>query len=240
MPPTRLKAFRTTVGRCLPGRHAGRSLTWRLATHECDPTHTCRVETIVAWAEAVWDEQLDDADLHKTWRRQQRLVGLKPAWSKVSGPTGAIIMCLRQLGWTWPHHTTFVTASGHEVDLRQICPREVKVQATVDSELALRRVGGQRRTEGAAPVPFVGTCGTGKQTSPTSTARDSFGCDTIRMVHPFCLNCGPAVLGSAQHRLWACRLSRNPHGPSSDSSASGTDCDWRQTQVGERPDARPC
>ena len=39
MPPTRLKAFRTTVGRCLPGKHAGRSLTWRLAMHECDPTH---------------------------------------------------------------------------------------------------------------------------------------------------------------------------------------------------------
>ena len=77
MPPTRLKAFRTTVGRCLPGKHAGRSLTWRLAMHECDPTHTCRVEPIVAWAEAVWDEQLDDADLHRAWRRQQRLVGLE-------------------------------------------------------------------------------------------------------------------------------------------------------------------
>ena len=94
---------------------------------------------VVAWAEAVLDEQLDDADLHKAWRRQQRLVGLKPSWSKVSGPTGAITMCLRQLGWTWPHHTTFVTASGHEVDLRQICPRDVKAQATVDRELALWR-----------------------------------------------------------------------------------------------------
>ena len=30
MPPTRLKAFRTTVERCLPGKHAGRSLTWQL------------------------------------------------------------------------------------------------------------------------------------------------------------------------------------------------------------------
>ena len=39
--------------------------------------------------------------------------------------------------------------------------------------------------------------------------------------HLFCLNCGPAVLGSAQHRLW-----RNPHGPFSDSPASGTDFDW--------------
>ena len=137
LPPTRLKAFRTTVGRCLPGKHAGRSLTWRLAMHECDPTHTCRVEPIVAWAEAVWEEQLDDADLYRAWRRQQRLVGLKPSWSKVSGPTGAIIMCLRQLERSRPHHTTFITANGHELDVRQICPRDVKSQAMVDSELAL-------------------------------------------------------------------------------------------------------
>ena len=80
MPPTRLmKAFRTTIGRCLSGKHTGRSLTWRLAVHQCNPMHACRVEPIVAWAEAVWDEQLDDADLHKAWRRQQRLVGLEPS-----------------------------------------------------------------------------------------------------------------------------------------------------------------
>ena len=52
-------------------------------------------------------------------------------WSRVSGPTGAIIMCLRQLGWTWPHHTTLVTGSGHEVDVRETW------QARVDSDLAL-------------------------------------------------------------------------------------------------------
>ena len=119
--------------------------------------HTCRVEPIVAWAEAVWDEQLDDADLHRAWRRQQRLVGLKTSWSKVSGPTGAIIMCLTQLGWTWPHHTTFVTASGHEVDLRQICPRDVKAQATVDSEIALWRewAGDSDERKELLPCPML-------------------------------------------------------------------------------------
>ena len=50
-------------------------------------------------------------------------------------------MCLRQLGWSWPHHTTLITANGHELDLRQICPRDVKSQAMVDSELALGKVG---------------------------------------------------------------------------------------------------
>ena len=59
--------------------------------------------------------------------------------------------------------------------------------------------------------------------------------------HPFCLNCGPDVLGSAQHRLWACpSLSRDRMDLPPTPSASGTDRDWWQTQVGERPDARPC
>ena len=137
MLPARVNAFRTTTVRCLPGKHAGRSLTWRLAIHECDPIHACRVEPIVAWAEAVWNEQLDDAELHKAWRRQQRLVGLTPLWSRVSGTMGAIITCLKNLGWTWPHHTSFVTASGHEVDLREVCPTDVKAQARVNSALAL-------------------------------------------------------------------------------------------------------
>ena len=77
VPLTRLKALGTTIGRCLPGKHAGRSVNWWLAGHQCDPIHPCRVEPIAAWAEPVWDEQLDDADLRKAWRRQQRLVGLK-------------------------------------------------------------------------------------------------------------------------------------------------------------------
>ena len=101
VPLTRLKAFGTTIGRCLPGKHAGRSVNWWLAGHQCDPIHPCRVEPIAAWAEPVWDEQLDDADLRKAWRRQQRLVGLKnPSWSEVSGPISASIMDLRQLGLT--------------------------------------------------------------------------------------------------------------------------------------------
>ena len=36
--------------------------------------------------------------------------------------TGAAIMCLSQLGRTWPHETTFVTASGHEVALCEPFP----------------------------------------------------------------------------------------------------------------------
>ena len=53
--------------------------------------------------------------------------------------------------------------NGHEVDLRQICPRDVKAQATVDSELALWRewADNDERKE-LLPCPLAGTCGTGK------------------------------------------------------------------------------
>ena len=46
-------------------------------------------------------------------------------------------MCLKQLGWTWPHHATFITASGYVINLRETCPMDVKAQAKVDSDLAL-------------------------------------------------------------------------------------------------------
>ena len=68
MAPTTLKVFRTTIGRCLPGKHAARSLTWRLAVHQCDPIHPCRVEPIVAWAEATTLTCTRHGDGRNDWR----------------------------------------------------------------------------------------------------------------------------------------------------------------------------
>ena len=48
-----------------------------------------------------------------------------------------IIIFSKQLEWTWPHHTTFVAASGHELDLREHSPMNVMAQARVDSDLGL-------------------------------------------------------------------------------------------------------
>ena len=78
-------------------------------------------------------------------------------------------MCLKQLGWSWPHHTTFVTANGHEIDLRQICPRDVKAQALVDSELALWKEWAGDSDERKEVV--AGTRDSSEQTSSTSAAR---------------------------------------------------------------------
>ena len=168
-------------------------------------------------------------------------------------------MCSKQLRWSWPHHTTFVTANGHEVDLRQICARDVAAQAPVDSEMALWREWADTDERKELPLcPLAGTCDTGKQTSPTSTARGASnqggsGCDTSGLVDARGSeqggNRGTPVLSevwSSCARLVAASivgvssLPRNPHRPSFDSSASGTDREWQQTQVGERPTARPC
>ena len=79
-----------------------------------------------------------------------------------------------------PHHTIFVTAGGHKVDLRQTCAMEV--------ESALWRVGRQRRTERATPKHTAGTCDAGEQASPSSPTRGACdqggigGCDASGMV----------------------------------------------------------
>ena len=63
------RACRTMIGRQAGTQGVRSRGDWRCAS--ADPIHTCRVEPIVACAEAAWDEQLDDAELHTAWRRQQ-------------------------------------------------------------------------------------------------------------------------------------------------------------------------
>ena len=218
MPPSRVKSFRTTTGRCLPGKHAGRSLTWRLAVHQCDPIHPCRVEPIVAWAEAVWDEQLDDADLQKAWRRQQRLVGaiggLEAVVEQGQWPDGCHYHVLEATGLdvASPHDLRHCkwARGGLTADLPQ---GRHKAQATVDCELALWREWAEddERKE-LFPCPLlepVLLANKRAQRRPQEAPRDQGGveCDSNTAgiaEHPFCVKCEPAVLGSAQHRLWAC------------------------------------
>ena len=168
----------------------------------------------------------------------------KPLWSRVSGPTGAIVMSLRRLGWTWPRHTTFVTASGLEVDLRETRTTDGKTQASL---ARWKEWADNDERKELLPRPPNGTSGLGEQARPplpTRSARDQSGAwrDPGRMVdarggeqgrdHPntrFCLKCEPAVLGSPKHQLWGLpSLPWDTIGSSSDSSASrerGLVCD---------------
>ena len=58
--------------------------------------------------------------------------------------------------------------------------------------------------------------------------------------HPFCLNCGPAVLGSAQHRLWACpafretRMDFPPTHQHQGQTATGDKLKWERGLMHDR------
>ena len=217
MPPTRLKAFRTTVGRCLPGKHAGRSLTWRLA--------------MIRHTRAGWSP---------SWHGQRR--SGTSSWTTLicTGPGG-------------DHHTTFVKANGHEIDLRQICPRDVKAQAMVDSELALWKdwAGDSDERKELLPCPLLEPAIRAnkraqrrQQEAPATKAVLGViqsGWWTQEVAHkagislsPFCLNCGPGVLGSAQHRLWACpayretRMNLPPTHQPQGQTATGDKLKWER------------
>ena len=116
------------------------------------------------------------------------------------------------------------------MDLRQICLRDVKAQAMVDSDLPLPATVTSGR---APPMPIVGTCGIGekkelnvdrmrRQRSKRLLTQEVANKAGITE-HPFCLNCGPSVLGSAQHRLWACPAYRE------------TGIDFRPISMRDRP-----
>ena len=125
------------------------------------------------------------------------------------------------------------------MDLRQTCPIDVKAQARVDSELVLWRewADNDERTE-LLPCPLLEPVVLANKRAdrpPTRGAsdqggiwRDSSGMVDARGGEQLCL-------GSAQQRLWACpayRETRFDLPPTH--QHQGEDCDWRQTQVGEK------
>eukprot|EP00959_Pyramimonas_sp_CCMP1952_P325037 6803428-Pyramimonas_sp.AAC.1 len=62
--------------------------------------------------------------LQQAWRRQQQEVGMKPAWARVRGPAGAVIMSMRRASWIWPAWHTFVTKQGYELNMADACPMD--------------------------------------------------------------------------------------------------------------------
>ena len=195
LPPSRLKAFRTTVGRCLPSKHAGRSLTWRPATHECDPTHV----------QSRAHCGMGRGSLGRAAERFRSAQGL--ATAATTGWPEAVV----EHG-QWPdgcHHHVF-EAFGMDVasphDLRHCMWARgglATAQGTVDSELALWRewAGNNDERKGLLPCPLLEPVILANKRAQRQPQEASA---TKAALDPFCLNCGPGVLGSAQHRLWAC------------------------------------
>ena len=128
------KAFRTTMARCQQGKHAGRSAPSRGGWPCTTATRFTR-----AGSSQPWRGQRQSGMISWTTRSSRSHAdGTNDWWAWgpcrtecVAPPAGAIIICLRRPGWPWPHYTTFTT-NGHEVDLRETCPMDVKAQARVD------------------------------------------------------------------------------------------------------------
>ena len=106
-------------------------------------------------------------------------------------------------------------------------PGDVEAQLTVDSELALRRewAGNNDERKELLPCPLlepVILANKRAQRRPQEAPAIKAALGVIQsgwwtqdIAHkagiaenPFCLRCGPAVLGSAQHRLWTCPANR--------------------------------
>jgi hypothetical protein len=133
-PPTELESMRKLVASALPGRHFGRSRTLRLATFGADPAPAVAAMPIAFWAAAVWDKSANEERMSTAWRKQQCRLTRKPNWEKVVGPASACIMQCKGFGWTWPAWHTFVTRAGLHIDMREICPLDVKDMVVKDLE----------------------------------------------------------------------------------------------------------
>ena len=62
---------------------------------------------------------------------------MKRRWAAVRGPAGACIMSLPRAGWCWPRWDTFRSREGLLLDLREVCPQDVKAMVLLDVEAEL-------------------------------------------------------------------------------------------------------
>ena len=47
-------------------------------------------------------------------------------WRQVRGPAGAVMCETRDLGFEWPHWRTLIFSDQTRIDMRFVCPRDVK------------------------------------------------------------------------------------------------------------------
>ena len=62
----------------------------------------------------------------------------------------------RQLGWTWPRYSVFITRPGHSLDLETACPEDWRAMALFDSDAVMWAAWTQRAEYAAlAPRPLI-------------------------------------------------------------------------------------
>ncbi|CAK0847595.1 unnamed protein product [Prorocentrum cordatum] len=139
---------------------------YQLAVAQEEPTYEITEAPIVRWARAVWHSAQDEDGegqwgsmgtmLQQAWRRQQQEVGMKPAWTRVRGPAGAVIMSMGRAKWTWPAWHTFVSKEGFELNMQEVCPMDIAAMVRKDVQATLWEEWTQaEELKSLSPMPLV-------------------------------------------------------------------------------------
>ena len=75
------------------------------------------------WAEGVWTGEWHH-EQREAWVRKIREVQM---WRQERGPAGAVMCETLDLGNKWPHCNTLTFQGDRNVDLRDVCPKDVKI-----------------------------------------------------------------------------------------------------------------
>ena len=71
--------------------------------------------------------------MQEAWRKQMGTMGLHPKEEDVKGPAGAVRCAMQQLGWIWPAAHILVSHCGRQMNLREVCPKDVEAMAKRDA-----------------------------------------------------------------------------------------------------------
>jgi hypothetical protein len=216
-------AMQKTVAEFLPGRHSGRSRQLRLAWSGLDPAPEVIAGPIVAWAAHVWDKTASADTLSKAWLRQQVKFAQKPRWQEVEGPAGATRMQVVATEWKWPAWHTFISREGQHIDVRAVCPQDVKAMAMRDAENVAwaewtqtddkRSLGpapliepvqrwAKKHRVGPGPATAAQAFTVGMWTQDKAHAKGVLGAEVDSCLA--CLDVGISCPGTARHRLAGC------------------------------------
>ncbi len=135
--PAHLREVRRDAARAY-GEMKGRSTTARLLARRADPGQRYTLSVINRWSTMVWSQRLPSATLKSAWMHAMKTVGLATdPHSACTGGAGVLVTVLRDIGWTFPSHSTLRTSDGVFLDLRKVCPRTVAKFAQEDYSRAV-------------------------------------------------------------------------------------------------------
>ena len=85
-----------------------------------DPAFEAHASITRHWALAVWDQWFDTQHMQAALdAARHKLAQAKGSWwALVAGPSTALLVTLRRLGWKCEDATTLVTDEGRHLDLR--------------------------------------------------------------------------------------------------------------------------